>query len=269
MPKVFVYQETGSPLEALNREQLTAFGANFVIDRDAWATYRDPIGEGLVDCLLAMAQDGARKGADLVIAVSRYAAVYNQQAFTERIRKLSAGTYAVGVMASRISGLGWRHSPRFPIIDPNLIVMNVAIMKNHDFFARSQLGACHLSDVAPVQARLLSWLEHAFLPGEVYDLDDSGVFYDEYGDVIPEFSLPFSIAPGLGVSICDWIHRPRLLRITMANGRASGHTNSRRSRLRTGHYFLEKPFRRKLDRFVSAGFGRLSLRNFQKNYGER
>lgn len=99
-------------------------------------------------------------GNGIPVSLDRVAALLN----SESVQK-SIWSFRI----CRVVGAGFRHSPRFPLIDDHFIVLNIRKAVETRFFDRKLIHASHFCQGGGRHAHLLSMIEHSLNQGEFHN----------------------------------------------------------------------------------------------------
>ena len=117
----------------------------------------------------------------------------------------------------RIVGAGFRHSPRFPLVDDHFIVLNVRQAVKTGFFNRKLINASHFSNGGGRHAHLLSMIEYSLKQGEFHNHYVPDVSRNCFGQMCLFNPMPFHLCESTGFLTSYSDFKPALLGLLQQN----------------------------------------------------
>lgn len=140
----------------------------------------------------------------------------------------------------RIVGAGFRHSPRFPLIDDHFIVLNVRQAIKTGFFDRKLINASHFSNGGGRHAHLLSMIEYSLKQGEFHNHYVPDASRNCFGQMCLFNPMPFHLCESTGFLTSYSHFKPALLGLLQQNILVQQHQSS--SWLNKMRYFRSGEF---------------------------
>ncbi len=116
-----------------------------------------------------------------------------------------------------ITGAGFRHWPRRPMIDDHFILLNVCRAAETGFFNRKLIHASHFSHAGGRHAHLSSMIEYAMEDGEFFNHFAPDASRDQHGQLCRFDPLPFHLCEKTGFLSCYADFKPALYKLLRLN----------------------------------------------------
>ncbi|MEO1991102.1 MAG: hypothetical protein ABGW78_04155 [Pirellulales bacterium] len=123
----------------------------------------------------------------------------------------------------RIVGAGFRHSPRFPLVDDHFIVLNLKRAVETAFFDRKLVHASHFCEGGGRHAHLLSMIEYSINEGEFHNHYVPDASRNYFGRICLFNPMPFHLCESTGFLTLYSEFKPALLRLLRQNLAAQHH----------------------------------------------
>lgn len=121
----------------------------------------------------------------------------------------------------RVVGAGFRHSPRFPLVDDHFIVLNVKRALETGFFDRKLVNASHFCEDGGRHAHLLSMIEYSLNPGKFHNHYVPDASRNFFGRICEFNPMPFHFCESTGFLTSYSQFKPALLGLLRLNLAAS------------------------------------------------
>jgi hypothetical protein len=117
----------------------------------------------------------------------------------------------------RVIGAGFRHSPRFPLVDDHFIVLNVRRAAETGFFDRKLVHASHFCQGGGRHAHLLSMIEYSLNQGEFHNHYVPDTSRNCFGQACLFNPMPFHLCESTGFLTSYSEFKPALLGLLQQN----------------------------------------------------
>ena len=118
--------------------------------------------------------------------------------------------YMFGFRIENIKGIAFKGSPRLPLIDDSIIVLNKRKFKESGLIEKKLINACHFFKYAKNKALLQSLIEYSLDSNDFVNLINEKKIKDEFGNQCKyNFPLPFCLCTESSVTNVDLAYNPK------------------------------------------------------------